>query len=218
MCITWRGPSVPSPQIEAVGKFVSARTIRSAWPWILKLMDLTGQLFSRFSSCQITIDARTWRRSGERQGGTPFSTIFEFVRWSCRQSSSSGVYNGCCSTTIGNYDLSEYCLLANSNFPGHNFICNNVLLDAWKPPTDNLVYSTDPNVGVNILTYNSHTEIFELCLHASETLCTGGHDVYSRGSKRWLFCHYFGRNLTTVIFPTQVLDKSLGGLTGMAGI
>ena len=112
----------------------------------------------RFSSCQITIDARTWRRSGERQGGTPFSTIFEFVRWSCQQSSSSsGVYNGCCSTTIGNYDLSEYCLLANSNFPGHNFICSNVLLDAWKPPTDNLVYSTDPNVGVNILTYNSHT-------------------------------------------------------------
>ena len=60
--------------------------------------------------------------------------------------------NGCCSTTIGNYDLSEYCLLASSNFPGHNFICSNVLLDAWKPPTDNLVYSTDPNVGVNILT------------------------------------------------------------------
>ena len=24
-------------------------------------------------------------------------------------------------TTIGNYDLSEYCLLANSNFPGHDF-------------------------------------------------------------------------------------------------
>ena len=127
-----------------------------------------GSRRPRFSSCQITIDARTWRRSGERQGGTPFSTILELVRWSCQQSSSSsGVYNGCCSTTIGNYDLSEYCLLANSNFPGHNFICSNVLLDAWKPPTDNLVYSTDPNVGVNILTYNSHTVIFELILHAS---------------------------------------------------
>ena len=197
MCITWRGPSVPSPQIEAVGKFVSARTIRSAWPWILKLMDLTGQLFSRFSSCQITIDARTWRRSGERQGGTPFSTIFEFVRWSCQQSSSSsGVYNGCCSTTIGNYDLSEYCLLANSNFPGHNFICSNVLLDAWKPPTDNLVYSTDPNVGVNILTYNSHTVIFELILHASHAAM-----MFTAEGQRGDFLSLFWPQLDKMLSP-----------------
>ena len=30
---TWRGPSAPSPHIDAEGKFVSARTIRSPWPW-----------------------------------------------------------------------------------------------------------------------------------------------------------------------------------------
>ena len=41
---TRRGPSGPSPHIEADGKFVSARTIRSAWPWCDKL-GLRGNAF-----------------------------------------------------------------------------------------------------------------------------------------------------------------------------
>ena len=103
--------------------------------------------------------------------------------------------------------------MANSNFPGHNFICSNVLLDAWKPPTDNLVYSTDPNVGVNILTYNSHTVIFELILHASHAAMM----FTEEGQGVTFFGHYFGRNSTTDVFSTQVLDKSEGGTTGLAG-
>jgi len=88
-----------------------------------------------------------------------------------------------------------------------------LLLHAWKPPTDNLLYSTDPNVGVNILTYNSHTVIFELILHASHAAMM----FTEEGQGVTFFGHYFGRNSTTDVFSTQVLDKSEGGTTGLAG-
>ena len=103
--------------------------------------------------------------------------------------------------------------MANSNFPGHIFICSNVILDAWKPPTDNLLYSTDPNVGVNILTYNSHTVIFELILHASHAAMM----FTAEGQRGDFFVTILATTQQQMFFSTQVLDKSGGGTTGLAG-
>ena len=121
---TWRGPSAPSPHIDAEGKFVSARTIRSPWPWwntlVMEEHVWSGKLEmlqkNKGKKCPFpqpltltaifffTIEARMWRRSGVRQGGIPFSTMFEQTKLSLRYLST--VYK------VSKMSL-EYCLLAN---------------------------------------------------------------------------------------------------------